>query len=773
MNEKEINKPEEEISIVDIFKDSDLVKKNDGNYKMECPSCGLQGGRTKGFILFPNGNRAYCFSSGRHFNILEAYALKKGLIKCVDGRETGQKENVLLGDEFKEVLDALREEYDDDFCAGVYKIIGLKERIELPNDGKLISTFANQLGEKTKNTNAFFYRNATQEIVELGKIKTPKGEIEYTGFVPVKPNRFITLIEKYYKPWSYKYTKKGGKLKINKSMPASIAQTVLVSDNFISKMPILNDILTVPLPMLYDGELTFPKPGYDARFASWLPYAAPTIIDPKMSLDKAKKLIAWIYREFCFESEQDRTHAIAGLITPFVRGLYKKITSRTPLFVQQANRERSGKEFCEGIRSRVYEGCFIEDPALSTGDKDSGSEELRKKLTAAFIQGRRKYHSSNNKGHINNATLEAAITKEHYSDRILGYSKTGSWPNIMEFSLSGNIGMTMTPDLINRSRFINLFLEMEDANKREFETPNLDIWVLEHRSEILSALYSLIRNWIDNKMPDGKIKFSSFPEWARVVGGIMEAAGYDSPCFPSKDMLGMFVDPKSTEMKEFYELCHKKFGDKYIEKQKLKEFIVNDEIDVFGEYDFNSKNDMIKFGKMLNTYINRIFSNIKMEVYDKTAKTQRWKYRFVKIDNEKKLLQIDKNKLDNNDGQLGQVGHHFTSIYLSPTRDTNNNERDLLPHLPQLPKIDEKTPQIDKIPEISDRQVQFWKTDECKDIVPNHTKKDILNWIKTKSEHTIKEMYVKFGVGSIKFKMELLKEGVIKQNGDKLKWIKN
>ena len=69
--------------------------------------------------------------------------------------------------------------------------------------------------------------------------------------------------------------------------------------------------------------------------------------------------------------------------------------------------------------------------------------------------------------------------------------------NEMDFSLSGNVGIGFTADIANRSRFIRLFLDIEDANSREFHNPNLHKWIKENRGLILSALYTLVRNWVD------------------------------------------------------------------------------------------------------------------------------------------------------------------------------------------------------------------------------------------------------------------------------------
>ena len=82
-------------------------------------------------------------------------------------------------------------------------------------------------------------------------------------------------------------------------------------------------------------------------------------------------------------------------------------------------------------------------------------------------------HFSNNKGHLNNAVLESVTTNTKFTDRMLGKNSEIAFDNEMDFSFSGNLGMTMTPDLANRTIFIKLFLDIEDANQREVSAPFL------------------------------------------------------------------------------------------------------------------------------------------------------------------------------------------------------------------------------------------------------------------------------------------------------------
>ena len=199
---------------------------------------------------------------------------------------------------------------------------------------------------------------------------------------------------------------------------------------------------------MYEGKLTFPKKGFDERFNSWRPLNSPEIENLEMSLEEAKKIIETIYSEFPFKTEQDKTNAIAGLLTPFLRGLFKTFNTITPGVFYGGNRERTGKDYCAGINGIAHEGLAIEDNPISTGEKKGNdNDELRKKVTSAIMSGRKRMHFANNKGHINNAILEQLLTSNFWTDRILGSNDEIKIPKELDISLSGNVGITITPDL--------------------------------------------------------------------------------------------------------------------------------------------------------------------------------------------------------------------------------------------------------------------------------------------------------------------------------------
>jgi len=77
----------DKLSVLDLFTEDELIEKSDGNFKTTCPSCGEDSTGYGGLVLFPETNTGYCHSARRWFNIKEIFALKKGILKCIEGRE--------------------------------------------------------------------------------------------------------------------------------------------------------------------------------------------------------------------------------------------------------------------------------------------------------------------------------------------------------------------------------------------------------------------------------------------------------------------------------------------------------------------------------------------------------------------------------------------------------------------------------------------------------------------------------------------------------------
>ena len=790
-----------------LFKPDELTETGSGTFKTICPDCNLQGGRTEGFILFPDDNRAFCQSSHKCFNLLETAALKFKLIKCLDGRDSGERESIFDNDEelMNETLEVIEEEFGSEFKEVVINSCYSKKQISLPNTGKLISIFAKQISKVLEDKNILFYRVDSKEIIEIRRIKyNAASKINQKGssFTAITPNRFITLVERYIEPGVCIKDKKTDATEFHKKSLNSSLTAVLIESHILQdSLPKISRIFTVPIPIRYNGKLTFPRKGYDERFESWLPYTSPEIINTDMNLIEAKSIIEEMFSEFCFKGEDDKINAIAALITPFLKGLFKGFNTRTPVPFYIANRERAGKDYLAGITGIVYEGAALEEPPISSNDfsKSNNTEELRKKILSAMIAGRKRLHFSNNKGFINNAVFESVATSSQYSDRKLGGNETLIFDNELDLSLSGNAGVTYTPDFANRCRFVNLFLEIEDANSRKFKNPDLHEWVKNNRNNILSALYCLVRNWFDLGTPKGSLPFASFQEWAAICGGIMEAAGYDNPCKLNElGALSIGGDMETKEMKELFEACYNEHPNENINRAQILELIKKEEL--FPGLDFDKRPDQTKFGAKLNKYIGRVLSNIKLNVGNINVRGSRQIFNFGKEIDENSAtsatmatFEPPSEKYTKNDVLFGNEGQNVPNVpnvttFTHKTSEPNKYRRDEVntskpktlienaqnnavfpttPVFPMEPNFeDKKGDELNKPIEKSDRETQFLEAEECENIKCGFSKEDILSWIKENPNYDFKELYDKFGVGFVKLKNELLKENkIIEKDG--------
>jgi len=510
----------------------------------------------------------------------------------------------------------------------ISSIVKLRQ-VSLPKEGRLISEFAIDIIKEIKDSNEIFFRKGSNEIVEISNIK--EEDNSFVGFINIKPNRFITLIEKYIEPGFWFLTSdKEWKFK-KKSISGDLANTLLQSKILQDNLPKINRIFNFPIPIMYEGKLTFPCKGYDYRFNSYLDYSSPEIDSENITLEMAKEVIDSILKEFCFQDKQDYYNSISAMLTPFVRGLFSSFRVRVPLWVYIANRERAGKDYLADITGLIYEGYALEEPPICTGERNgNNNDELKKKILSAMISGRRRLHFANNKGFLDNSVLEAVTTTERYSDRVLGRNDILTMDNEMDYSLSGNIGIGFTPDIANRSKFIRLFLDIEDANSRQFENPNLHKWILDNRGLILSCFYRLIKNWIDLGSPKGKIPFASFYEWSEIIGGIMESAGYENPCNTDKETIMIGGDSETNDMKRLFEMCYEFFGEEWIDKNKIKNLIKGSDEELFSYINFENKSEQTKFGLKISKFIGRVLSGIRMTIDNPNARPSRQKIKFIK-----------------------------------------------------------------------------------------------------------------------------------------------
>jgi len=489
-----------------------------------------------------------------------------------------------------------------------------RPRIILPGGGKTDSQFAGEVGEQIKANKVWFNHNHRTVIIRPVEITE---ELTSVGFHALKPIETGTHLEQLVETGFLGQDNFGNKVFEPASLNREWGDKLLHAPQLLSRLPKILRILDGPLPVLHDGGIHLPRPGYNPTLKAYLLPSAPEI--KTMPVNEARQLIHETLEDFCFESEQAAIHAVSRLLTPFCKGLMGW-KARSPLWVYEANRERCGKDYLNGVVQIVHDGNIVSNPPFNS------DEELRKKITAALRSGTRRMHFANMKGHISSGALEEAVTNQAWSDRTLGQSEEKKYANEIEFSLSCNVGTTWTPDLGNRMRIISLFLAQEDPNERNFKRPDLHGWIRERRGDILSALWAFVKLWDESGRPDGKTLFASFPEWAKTVGGIMHTGDLGDPCLPDKRTTKDGGDEMTGDMRELFALAHEEFGDEWASKSRIYQLLEDrSDLGLFSWFDLHDKSGKTKFGKALHRYDKRVLGEVVLAI-EGNKNSRRYKF---------------------------------------------------------------------------------------------------------------------------------------------------
>jgi len=546
-----------------------------------------------------------------------------------------------------------------------------KIELPLPGPGIMHIEFATKLGEIYSKKQKFFFDARTGKVVRISPISInpldKKSSSKVIGLEEVTREAFIGMIEEDVITGKLKKIDKE-RIFVPQSLDISEAGLVLQDyDNFASKLPRIEQVLPFPMPFLIDGKLYLPKKGYDEITHTWLDPNAPEI-DPNMPLDEAKQWIESIHEEFAFYSntdtnreeekkDADKINAFAKLITPDLRGIYSQSNIRTPVFIIKSNQPRTGKDYLSNVTQIVYTGHAFEFPPISTS-KGTDESELKKLITSILLSGERFFHSSNNEGRLYSSILEQIATNEMYSDRLLGGNRNVSLPNILEISLSANIGLVYSLDLQERSIIINLFYPRDNPNKRTFKQPNLHEYVKQHRSEILSAIYALIRNWYEKGMPLSKMPFASFSQWMAICGGVMEAAGWKSPVVDNDVMDSVGANPELRDIRKLFAIGYEETQrreNRILARDEVVGIVKDNDLFSYMKWNSNEQNAKVRLFKLLNgKYRRMIFQingrDIKLDVIEATNSTRN-QYAFVEVSEPKPKPEQAKIQQNNENSQ--------------------------------------------------------------------------------------------------------------------------
>lgn len=303
--------------------------------------------------------------------------------------------------------------------------------------------------------------------------------------------------------------------------PKDVVANVLVWPD--QPLPALNSIVEVPI--FSPNGILQTEPGYHPDCKAY--YHPPRHIKCRSVLQTpsddqlkwAVNLIEEMVCDFPFASDADKAHAIALMLLPFCREM---IDGPTPLHLFEASKERTGKS------KLVNNLLFISLGKRITRMNDAGKnqEEWAKEITSALREDNMAVFIDNINYRLDSGKLAKALTEPEWNGRILGRSDLVKIPIRCVWAATGN-NMSTSGEIAGRIVRCRLVADVESPELRTgFKHPDLELWVVEQRENLIYACHILVQNWIAKGKPKPRVKsFSSYGDWTCAMGGILENAG--------------------------------------------------------------------------------------------------------------------------------------------------------------------------------------------------------------------------------------------------------
>ena len=171
------------------------------------------------------------------------------------------------------------------------------------------------------------------------------------------------------------------------------------------------------------------------------------------------------------------------------------------------------------------------------------------------------------KGFLSSEALNAFLTAAWWGGRNFHAQTMFEAKRQAIVYLSGH-ELTLSPDLAGRFLECRLHVETADSTEARVKMPIDDDYLssLNVRSDLLSALHTIIVLWDLAGRPKGKTLRPGFEEWCRVYGGIVDFAGFGDPCARRPDDEGS--DPEFDDMLALV----KDLVEAFDKEDKMKEF---------------------------------------------------------------------------------------------------------------------------------------------------------------------------------------------------------
>jgi putative DNA primase/helicase len=305
-------------------------------------------------------------------------------------------------------------------------------------------------------------------------------------------------------------------------LPKGVAEAFIQLAPASMCLPELVGISPVPL-MRPNGALVH-EAGYDPISRRYLAFEAGLALDvpAKPSREDAARALDVLkepLRDFPFTDDIGVSVALSAMFS----ATFRLDLSTVPLHALSAASPGTGKTLLAEIVSLIATGA--QPSVLAMGGT---REEFEKRLESVVIAGDAMIVIDNVSRPMEGDTACIALTSSQMSVRVLGRSEILKLPVTSFFMATGN-NFRARGDLVRRIVVAQMDAGVEHPEQRMFDR-DLKAWVIENRSHLLSAIYTVRRAHLLAGEPDEElVPLGSFEAWSRCIRSALVWAGADDP----------------------------------------------------------------------------------------------------------------------------------------------------------------------------------------------------------------------------------------------------
>ena len=292
------------------------------------------------------------------------------------------------------------------------------------------------------------------------------------------------------------------------------------------EIPVLRGISEAPI-LSDDGSLVAGR-GYDRSTGLYIdgrtpPFDLPEVVSKENAL-AALDIVLSPFREFPFVDDRlGPATVLAYLLTL----LQRPRVPTAPIFIFSATTPGTGKGLLVEVCNTIVRG---RDAALMPPVHGKDAEaEMRKRLTSVIAYGLTSVNLDNCSRPLGGDAINALVTTTEWSDRQLGSNTIVQMPNCLTLAATGN-NLGVRGDMVRRSILNQLDAQVERPEQRVFEERDLVGATRRRRSELLRALFMIIKGYQQSGCTDFQDdRLGRFEEWSERVCHPIQWLGLPNP----------------------------------------------------------------------------------------------------------------------------------------------------------------------------------------------------------------------------------------------------